>query len=45
MICGDFNARTGTENGCIESKGNNHVFGQTPLHLTPTQIKRTTQTK
>lgn len=45
MVCGDFNARTGKENDCIESKGNNHVFGQTPLHLTPTQIKRNNSDK
>ena len=40
LLCGDFNARTGTEPDCIDPQGNDHVFGNTPLYLTPTTTKR-----
>ncbi len=34
LLCGDFNARTGSEPDNIDPKGNEHVFGQNPLSLT-----------
>ena len=40
MVCGDLNARTGIENDSIDPKGIKHVFGQAPLHLSPTQMWR-----
>ncbi|KAI2644552.1 Structural polyprotein [Labeo rohita] len=34
LLCGDFNARTGSESDNIDPNGNEHVFGQNPLSLT-----------
>ncbi len=34
LLCGDFNARTGSEPDNIDPKGNEHAFGQNPLSLT-----------
>ena len=36
LLCGDFNARTGVEPDFIDPQGSAHVFGQSPLHLSPT---------
>nr|WPH61295.1 reverse transcriptase [Somniosus microcephalus] len=40
IICGDLNARTGCEPDFIDPQGNNHVFGQTPLDVTPAIANR-----
>ncbi len=34
LLCGDFNARNGSEPDNIDPKGNGHVFGQNPLSVT-----------
>lgn len=40
LLCGDLNARTGCEPDSIDPQGNNHVFGQTTLYVTPTIINQ-----
>ena len=40
LLCGDFNARTGVEPDFIDPQGSAHVFGQSPLHLSPTTTTR-----
>ena len=36
ILFGDLNARTGIEPDVLDPKGNDHVFGRTPLFTTPT---------
>ncbi|KAI4885658.1 hypothetical protein NFI96_003646 [Prochilodus magdalenae] len=40
LLCGDFNARTGSKLDYIDPQGNKHVFGQSSLYLTPTLRSR-----
>lgn len=40
LLCGDLNARTGCEPDSIDPQGSSHVFGQTPLYVTPTIINQ-----
>lgn len=40
LLCGDLNARTGSEIDFLDTQGNIHVFGQNHMHLSPNLLQR-----
>lgn len=40
LLCGDFNARTGTEPDCIDPAGNSHIFNNLSAPLIPITMTR-----
>ena len=39
LLCGDFNAQTGSETNCIDHTGDKHIFKQSPLTPSPTAMR------